>query len=147
MPRLDAARLAAWRELQSVVADIHRSIDDDLRREWAVPLGSFQVLAALRDLGGIARPLAVARHMRIPPSSLTRRLDRLAEEGWIERHRDVDPADHRAIEIELTPRGRALWREMNLSYRRAVNERFAGRLSDEQIAAIAEAVRTVDDRP
>ena len=144
MPRLDAARLAAWRELQSIVGDIQRRIDDDLRREWAVPLGSFEVLAALRDLGGRARPQAISHHMRIPPSSLTRRLDRLAEEGWIERHRDVDPSDHRAIDVELTPRGRALWREMNLSYRRAVNERFAGRLSDEQVAALVEISETLE---
>ena len=135
-----------WRDVQSIVGDIERRIDDDLRREWAVPLGSFEVLAALRDLGGRARPLAIAEHLRIPPSSLTRRLDRLAEEGWIERHRDVDPADHRAIEVELTPRGRTLWREMNLSYRRAVNERFAGRLTDDQVAALIQIAGTLGDR-
>jgi DNA-binding MarR family transcriptional regulator len=143
VPRLDAARLSAWRELQSVIADIHRHIDDDLRREWAVPLGSFEALAALRDLGGRSRPQALARHMRIPPSSLTRRLDRLAEEGWIERYHDVDPNDHRAIDVELTPRGRTLWREMNRSYRRAVNARFAGRLSDEQIAVLGDVAAAV----
>lgn len=138
MPRLDAARLSAWRDLQSVVADIHRHIDDDLRREWAVPLGSFEVLAALRELGGRARPQALARQMRIPPSSLTRRLDRLAEEAWIERHRGVDPHDHRAIDIELTPRGRTLWREMNRSYRRAVNRRFAAHLTDGHVDTLGE---------
>ena len=145
MPRLDAARLAAWRELQPIVASIQREIDDDLRREWAVPLGSFEVLAGLRDLGGKARPLAIADHLRIPKSSLTRRLNRLAEEGWIERHHDVDPADHRAIDVELTPRGRALWREMNVSYRRAVNSRFAGRLTDDQIAAVAAMTSSLTD--
>ena len=59
-PASTTTRLLAWRELQSVVAEIHRGIDDDLRREWAVPLGSFEVLAALRDLGGRARPQDVA---------------------------------------------------------------------------------------
>ena len=53
-----------WRDVQSIVGDIERRIDDDLRREWAVPLGSFEVLAALRDLGGRARPLAIAEHLR-----------------------------------------------------------------------------------
>lgn len=136
MPRLDAQRMSAWRELHAVVTEIHRQIDDELTREWAVPLGSFEVLDALRELGGRTRPLAIARHMRIPPSSLTRRLDRLAEEGWIERHRNVDPADHRVVDVELTTRGRALWRAMNVSYRRAVQARFAGLLTDEQIAAV-----------
>lgn len=144
MPRLDATRLAAWRDLQRVVFAINRMIDDDLRREWAVPLGSFEVLAALRDLDGRARPQDVAVWMRIPPSSLSRRLDRLEEEGWIARHRDIDPEDHRAVEIELTRRGRALWREMTISYRRAVQRRFAGVLDDDEVAAVTVLNRRFD---
>lgn len=144
MPRLDATRLAAWRDLQRVVLEINRSIDDDLRREWAVPLGSFEVLAALRDLDGRARPQDVAAWMRIPASSLSRRLDRLEEEGWIARHREVDPEDHRAVEIELTRRGRALWREMNVTYRRSVQQRFARGLDDDAIAALITLNRRFD---
>ncbi len=144
MPRLDTARLEAWRELQSVVTDLTRGIDEDLRFEWAVPLGWFDVLAALRQLDGRARPQDVATRMRIPASSLSRRLDRLEEEGWIARHRRVDPDDHRAVDIELTPRGRTLWREMSVTYRRSVQARFAGRLDDEQIAAICDVTELVD---
>jgi DNA-binding MarR family transcriptional regulator len=144
VPRLDATRLAAWRDLQRVVLDVNRAIDDDLRREWAVPLGSFEVLATLRDIGGRARPQDMAAVMRIPPSSLSRRLDRLEEEGWVARHRGIDGADHRAVEIELTPRGRTLWREMNVSYRRAVQRRFAAALDDDEIAALVTLNRRFD---
>jgi len=56
----------------------------------------------------------VANDLRLPPSSLSRRFDRLEEEGWIARHRHVDEADLRAVEVELTRTGRRLWREMNL---------------------------------
>ena len=150
MPRLDTNRLEAWRELQSVATDITRGIDEDLRLEWAVPLGWFDVLAALRQLDGRARPQDVANRMRIPASSLSRRFDRLEEEGWIARHRRIDPDDHRAVDIELTPRGRTLWREMSVTYRRSVQARFAGRLDDEQIAAIREItalIDPVDDEP
>ena len=150
MPRLDTNRLEAWRELQSVATDITRGIDEDLRLEWAVPLGWFDVLAALRQLDGRARPQDVANRMRIPASSLSRRFDRLEEEGWIARHRRIDPDDHRAVDIELTPRGRTLWREMSVTYRRSVQARFAGRLDDEQIAAIREVtalIDPIDDEP
>lgn len=135
MPRLDATRLQVWRELHSIVDELARRIDDDLRREWAVPLGSFEVLAALRELGAWARPQDVATALRIPASSLSRRLDRLEEEGWVARHRGTED-DHRAVGVELTPRGRALWREMNITYRRAVQAHFARRLDDEQIAQL-----------
>lgn len=147
MPRLDTTRLAAWRDLQRVVLEINRMIDDDLQREWAVPLGSFEVLAALRQLDGRARPQDVAAWMRIPPSSLSRRLDRLEEEGWVARHREVDPEDHRAVEVELTRRGQALWREMNVSYRRAVQLRFAGVLDDDEISGITRLNRRFDPQP
>ncbi|MGA1052008.1 MAG: MarR family transcriptional regulator, partial [Ilumatobacteraceae bacterium] len=98
-------------------------------------------------LDGRARPQDVAAWMRIPPSSLSRRLDRLEEEGWVRRHRDVDPEDHRAVEVELTRRGRALWREMNVSYRRAVQRRFAGVLDDTKIAGVADTNQVLMDRP
>lgn len=145
MPRLDATRVGAWRDLQSITVEVTRRIDEDLRDEWAVPLGWFDVLATLRQLGGRARPQDVATVMRIPPSSLSRRLDRLEEEGWVRRHRDVDPDDHRAVEVELTKRGRALWREMNISYRRAVQARFAGLLDDRQIVALTNLNRLLDN--
>jgi len=145
MPRLDATRVRAWRDLQAIVPEIERGIDDDLRAEWAVPLGWFDVLATLRELDGRARPQDVASVMRIPPSSLSRRLDRLEEEGWVRRHRGVDPDDHRAVEVELTKRGRALWREMNVSYRRSVQARFAVALDDREVAAIAATMRTLAD--
>jgi len=147
MARLDAHRLQTWRELQSIVAELTRRIDDDLRAEWAVPLGWFDVLAALRHLDGRTRPQDVAALMRIPPSSLSRRLDRLEEEGWVARHRQVVADDHRAVEVELTPRGRTLWREMNLSYRRAVQARFAGLLDDDTIDEVAAALIAVDPTP
>jgi DNA-binding MarR family transcriptional regulator len=136
MPRLDATRVQAWRDLQSLAAEIERRIDEDLRDEWAVPLGWFDVLATLRQLDGRARPQDVASVMRIPASSLSRRLDRLEEEGWVRRHRDVDPEDHRAVEVELTTRGRNLWREMNVTYRRAVQAHFAVWFDDADMAAV-----------
>ncbi len=144
MPRLDATRVGAWRDLQSITVEITRRVDEDLRNEWAVPLGWFDVLATLRQLDGRARPQDVAAAMRIPASSLSRRLDRLEEEGWVRRHRRLEP-DGRAVEVELTKRGRALWREMNVSYRRALQARFAGILDDDQIETLTEINQLLDD--
>ncbi len=144
MPRLDATRVGAWRDLQSITVEITRRVDEDLRNEWAVPLGWFDVLATLRQLDGRARPQDVAAAMRIPASSLSRRLDRLEEEGWVRRHRRLEP-DGRAVEVELTKRSRALWREMNVSYRRALQARFASMLDDDQIENLTEINQLLDD--
>ena len=136
MARLDATRVAAWRELQSVSAEIERHIDDALLAEWDVPLGWFDVLGGLQRLGGSARPSDLAAELRLVRSSLSRRLDRLEEEGWVQRTRPQGLDDQRAVLVELTRRGRTLWREMNVTYRRAVQANVAAALSDDDVAAL-----------
>jgi DNA-binding MarR family transcriptional regulator len=139
VPRLDASRVAAWRELQSIAAALERAIDEDLRAEWDLPLSWFDVLAALQRRGGSARPSVLAADMLVVRSSLSRRLDHLAEEGWVLR-REGDGADLRAVVVVLTRRGQRLWREMNVSYRRAVQRHFASWLTDRDIAALRGAL-------
>lgn len=134
MPRLDASRVSAWRELQSIAAELERLIDEDVTAEWEVPLGWFDVLAGLQRMGGRARPSDLAVELRLVRSSLSRRLDRLEEEGWVARHHPVNVDDHRAVVVVLTRRGRTLWREMNVTYRRAVQSRVSSRLRDADVA-------------
>lgn len=136
MPRLDNVRVGTWRGMQALVAQLERGIDEELRADWDITIGWFDVLTSLQRLGGTARPLDVANDLRLPASSVSRRLDRLEEEGWIARHRQVDDADKRAVDIELTKSGRRLWREMNVSYRRAVQSLFATHLDDDDIDAL-----------
>lgn len=140
MARLDARRLGVWRGLQSRVAEIERDIDEALRDEWDIPLNWFDVLAALQRLGGDARPSAVADELGMPLSSLTRRFDRLEEDGWVTRRRAPELGDFRAVEVSLTRRGRNLWRAMNVTYRRAVQDWFARELSDDQITVLSEVL-------
>lgn len=146
MGRLDAARVASWREMQTVTAAIERVIDTELRAEWDLSLGWFDVLAALQRLGGEARPSELADELRLARSSLSRRLDRLEEEGWVVRRAAVDD-DHRAVVVELTRRGRALWRDMNVTYRRAVQRHFASWLDDAEVAALRAIVFQVAPHP
>lgn len=134
MPRLDNVRVGTWRGLQALVGQLERGIDDELRADWDITVGWFDVLTSLQRLGGRARPLDIANDLRLPASSISRRLDRLEEEGWIARHRHVDEADKRAVDVELTKSGRRLWREMNISYRRAVQSLFATHLDDADIS-------------
>ncbi len=99
MARLDNVRVGVWRGMQALVGEIERNIDDELRAEWDISLGWFDVLASLQRLGGRARPLDVSSDMRLPPSSVSRRLDRLQEEGRIARHIYFYANDHRAVHL------------------------------------------------
>jgi DNA-binding MarR family transcriptional regulator len=145
--RLDATRVSAWRELQTVTAAVERAIDADLREEWDLSLGWFDVLAALQRCGGAARPSTLADELRLVRSSLSRRLDRLEEEGWVVRHGGGDRDDHRSVTVELTRRGRALWRDMNVTYRRALQHHFASWLDDDAVNALRAAVARIAPAP
>ncbi len=151
MPRLDATRIGVWRDLRITIDDLARRIDGDLREEWDISLAWFDVLASLQRFGGAARPLELAADLRIPPSSISRRLDRLEEEGWIARHRpegrSVGTADLRAIEVELTRTGRRLWREMNVSFRRAVQVHFATHLGDDDVESLRTLIGLLTSSP
>ncbi|CAN5776147.1 hypothetical protein BH20ACT4_BH20ACT4_02030 [soil metagenome] len=144
MSRLDATRVAAWRRLQRTAAEIERLVDTDVRRDWDVPLGWFDILAALAARGCGARPSELAVELRSDRSSLSRRIDRLAEEGWISRRPAPTPLDHRVVLVELTPRGRNLWREMNATYRRSVQSCFAARLTDADVADLTRILRQIE---
>lgn len=84
----DVARLTRWCfDLQSQDLGLTRA-------QWTV-------LAHLHRRDGIQQK-TLAKIMEIAPISLTRQLDRLEENSWIER-RD-DPTDRRAKNIYLTPK-------------------------------------------
>ncbi|MDX2380304.1 MAG: MarR family transcriptional regulator [Acidimicrobiia bacterium] len=151
MPRLDATRIGVWRDLRITIDDLARRVDGDLRAEWDISLAWFDVLASLQRFGGSARPLDLAADLRIPASSISRQLDRLEEEGWVARNRSGEApggaADLRAVEVELTRTGRRLWREMNVSFRRAVQVHFATHLADDEVDALRAVIGLLTDSP
>jgi DNA-binding MarR family transcriptional regulator len=67
---------------------------------------------------------------------VSRRLDRLEEEGFVSRTPTPLPDDRRAVTVSLTREGRAEWRDANITYRRMVQQHFANVLSDTDVAAL-----------
>lgn len=165
VPFLVAAAYDA-RQQFPVLADLERPYDHYLWRGNGAIVTSETVADSPDGAGRVVRFAAEtatdwpAADLRIPPSSISRRLDRLEEEGWIARHhaegradrpaerrpearsedrpddRRVGAADLRAVEIELTRTGRRLWREMNVSFRRSVQVNFATHLGDDEVDAL-----------
>jgi DNA-binding MarR family transcriptional regulator len=86
--------------------------------DGAVSLPQFRVLAVLADLRQ-ARSARVASALGLEASTVTRLVDRLVASGHMSR--EVDPSNHSAVTLELTPRGRRLvadvasWRKRELT--------------------------------
>lgn len=89
-----------FRLLNRVITNLY----DDALRPLGVKLSQGNVLAVVAKLG-VARPAEVCDILELDASTLSRTVDRMAENGWIEILPDVDGRSHR---FRLTNAGRRL---------------------------------------
>jgi DNA-binding MarR family transcriptional regulator len=136
MPRLDAERIELLRSLCQTTTSITRQIDADLVAECQIPLAWFDVMTALQRAGGAMRVNELRVLLDEVPSSLSRRLDRMEEEGHVEREATPTTHDRRSVTVHLTRDGRLFWRDANVTYRRAVQRHFAVVVTDSDINAM-----------
>jgi len=84
----------------------------------------------------------LAEQLSISPSSLSRQLTRMEDEGLVRRDRGADD-DQRAVLMVLTREGRDTWRRANTTYQRVLRKQFFGRLADSDVAAMQRAFSKV----
>ena len=135
MPRLDAERVALLRALTTATTAVTRQIDAVLTSEFGLPLAWFEVMTALQRAGGTLRVNELRAALDEVASSLSRRLDRMEEEGYVARAAATSD-DKRAVTVTLTREGRSLWRDANITYRRAVQRHFNDVVTDSDMVAL-----------
>ena len=140
MPRLDAERIALWRQMCVSATALQRRVDQQLTDDHDVPLAWFECMTAIREAGGTTRVHELCEALDEIPSSLSRRLDRLEDEGMVRRKRTPLPDDRRAVSVTLTAAGRTAWRDANITFRRMVQQHFALQLTDTDVAALQRAL-------
>ncbi len=140
----DPERLAVWRSLLSAHSVLTRALTRALDEEREMPLTWFEALNALQLAGGRVRVMDLAEHLVVSPSSLSRQLSRMEEEGYVRRDRGhLD--DQRAVVVVLTRDGRDTWRRANTTYLRIARKHFISRLSDTDVAAMQRILNKVLD--
>jgi len=145
VPRLDAERIALWRQFCTLSTTMQRRIDQALIDEHRLPLAWFDVLTAIRGAGGSIRVHQLCDELDEVPSSLSRRLDRMVDEGYIRRRHTPQADDRRAVTVQMMAAGRYAWRDANITYRRMVQRHFAQRLTDTDLAALQRVWSKLDD--
>lgn len=101
-------KMPLQREIGFNIMDVARMLKtyaDQLARQFGISRAQWSVLVRLDRSEGLKQS-ELAEMLDLQPISLTRLLDRLAENGLIER-RD-DPNDRRANRLYLTPAARPL---------------------------------------
>jgi DNA-binding MarR family transcriptional regulator len=133
--------LDAWQALLRAHATLMRTLATDLVDEVGLTLGDFDVLAQLAQAGGELRMSELAAQAYSSRSGMTRRIDRLVDEGLVTRANS--DADGRGVVVGLTEAGLARLAEAAPVHLRRVSELFVEKLSEQELVALASALRKV----
>src|SRR5918996_2227403 len=112
--------LAAWRGFLAAHASLMRELATDLATKTGLSLNDFDVLAQLAMGGGELRMTDLAARAFSSRSGMTRRIDRLADEGYVRRA--TADADGRGVLIGLTDAGLQQLKEALPVHLRRVSE-------------------------
>jgi DNA-binding MarR family transcriptional regulator len=137
----DQRGLGAWRALLRAHASLMRELATDLAMRTRLPLGDFDALAQLALAGGELRMTDLASRTFSSRSAMTRRVDRLVEEGLVRR--TSSDADGRGVVIELTETGLARLTEALPVHLSGVSKLFIERLNDEELEVLEGALEKV----
>ena len=137
----DPRGLGAWRSLLRAHASLMRELATDLAMKTRLPLGDFEVLAVLATAGGELRMTDLASKAFSSRSAISRRVDRMVEEGLVGR-KSAD-SDGRGIVVRLTETGLARLVEAVPVYLKGVSKLFLERLDDQDLAVLERALDEV----
>ena len=140
--RLNDLELEAWQALLHAHEKVVSRLDAELRAEHDIGFGDYDVLVRLaRAPDGRLMMTELARRAMLVPSSLVRVVDRLVAGGLVVRER-TSP-DNRVVHACLTDPGRTRVRAASRTHLRGIREHFSGLLTDEQLAAVADALGVI----
>jgi DNA-binding MarR family transcriptional regulator len=106
LPYLDPDTEGAVTRMIRFVEHIRRVKDRSLL-EYGLHRHEYDTLQALGGRHGSAAPSELAADLRMPPNSVTGRLDALERRGFVRR--TPSASDRRRVHVELTDEGRAAW--------------------------------------
>jgi DNA-binding MarR family transcriptional regulator len=140
--RLSDAETRAWQALLHAHHDVTTQLDRELRQKHGLSLEAYDILLRLARAEDHALTMTeLARRVLAPSSTLTRRVDRLVELGFVSRSRP--DRDSRIVSASLTPAGLGRLRRAARTHLRGIREHFTGRLSKQQLEAVAGALEVI----
>src|SRR5262245_13846393 len=137
----DRRGIAAWQAFLRAHATLMRELGTDLAAKANLSLGDFDVLAQLTVAGGELRVTELATKVFSSRSALTRRLDRMVDEGLVQRSRAG--ADGRGVVVGVTEVGAAKLLEALPIHLDGVAMLFVEPLDDQELTTLERALTKV----
>ncbi len=146
LERLGRTEGAAWGGLLRTHARLTERLDAELRDRHGLQLTWYDALRQLRNSpAGRLRMTDLAERVLLTRSGLTRLVNRLEDEGLVERV--PDPEDGRATLAGLTPDGRRRLADAHRTHVEGIRRHFVGPLKREHLEALADAWRRLSSSP
>ena len=139
--RLSDHELAIWRSLLDTTAELRRLLSARMQESGCSP-ADYGVLLALHEADcGRLRSSELAAVIDWERSRLSHHLGRMERRGVIRR--EDSAADNRGAEVSMTDEGVAMFRRAGGPHLRAIKTHFADALTDEQLAALGDALQSL----
>ena len=133
--------LQAWTSFLEAHASLMRQLESELEKETGLALADFDVLAQLARAGGELRMSDLANRALISRSGMTRRINRLVDEGLVTRGRAEK--DARGVCVVLSEKGLARLAETAPVHLRGISKLFVEQLNDKELAVLERALSKV----
>ncbi|PZF79189.1 MarR family winged helix-turn-helix transcriptional regulator [Jiangella anatolica] len=138
-----AEQLEVWRLFIRAQSRVIRRLEADLLAEHELPLAWYDVLVRLLEADGRRLRMSdLAERVLLSPSGLTRLVDRMVEEGFVERAQAE--RDGRGFYAVLTDAGYERLRDASGTHLRGVHDYVVGRFDDTELATLADLLRRLD---
>lgn len=138
-------RLGPWRSFLQAHARISRRLDEELRAEHDLSVAEYDALLNIAEAPERRiRMRQLADRVVLSKSGVTRLIDRLVDDGLVERSACV--SDARGAEAVLTDAGLERLRAASRTHLRGIEDHFLGVLDPDQLATVGQAMQAVADR-
>jgi DNA-binding MarR family transcriptional regulator len=138
-------RLTSWRAFLEAHARVSRRLDDELRAEHGLSLAEYDALLQLAEAPGHRlRMNQLADRVILSRSGITRMIDRLALDGFVERAHCS--SDARGAEAVLTDAGMACLRDAAETHLRGIDRHFLSIVAPGDLPVVGRALADVARR-
>ena len=134
----------AWEAFLSAGSKVLGALESELSEVSRLSLGEYLVLSHLYRSGGSMRMSQLAENVNASRSGLTRRIDRLSKQGYVERASVAE--DKRGAQAVLTEAGQDVLESIRPYYSKSVKARFLDVLTDEQMQGLTAALEAIAEK-
>ena len=140
---LDPDQQRSWRALVMGWTLLSDHLDADLRQEFDLSLGEYEILVRLSESDGVLRMSQLADRMAHSRSRVTHTVGRLERAGLVQRRTSSE--DGRGVEAVLTEAGMSLLVQAAPAHVTGVREKLVDLCSPDDFAALGRVMNAVCD--